>query len=290
MADGSRTKNGTENSSNPEISLYPDSEDDEEMALDLIGLEEFESLFDCEDDFTNFEGFNEEFEPSGDQKSDDNIEDEGGAGPSSRPDPLPEKNAPDGFDMSNWRQGDTNKMKEFQFTGKPGINIEIPDDADELFFFKLFCSEEIIDSLTLETNMYAFDFMNSNKEKLKKHSNFRLQVVKQLIESAAPDLTPPTQNRPSSSGLELQRLSGRHFPRKIEGDTKTRISRSCKVCVPAERSMDIAIGQKRKRPGRESSYECAQCEVALCVAPCFGLYHTHKLYENAYKTWKTASE
>ena len=69
-----------------------------------------------------------------------------------------------------------------------------------------------------------------------------------MIESAALYLSLPTSGRPSrsTSGLELQHLTGHHFPRKIEGNTTNRISRSCKVWVPAERSMDIAIGQKCK--------------------------------------------
>ena len=54
--------------------------------------------------------------------------------------------------------------------------------------------------------------------------------------------------------------------------------------------MIIAIGQKCKRPGREASYECAQCEVSLCLAPCFSMYHTQQHYEDSYKVWKKASE
>ena len=73
-------------------------------------------------------------------------------------------------------------------------------------------------------------------------NNFQTEVIKQMIKSSALDLTRPISGRASTSGLELQCLTGRHFPRKIEGNTKNRISRSCKVCVPAERSMDIAIG------------------------------------------------
>ena len=59
------------------------------------------------------------------------------------------------------------------------------------------------------------------KEKKKlSQTNFRSEVIKQMIKSAALDLTQPTSGRPSTSGLELQRLTGCHFPRKIEGNTK----------------------------------------------------------------------
>ena len=57
------------------------------------------------------------------------------------------------------------------------------------------------------------------KKKLSQTS-FRTEVIKQMIKSAALDLSQPTPGRPSTSGLELQRLTGCHFPRKIEGNTK----------------------------------------------------------------------
>ena len=53
--------------------------------------------------------------------------------------------------------------------------------------------------------------------------------------------------------------------------------------------MDIASRRKCKQPGRETSYECAQCEVSLCVVPCFSMPHTQQ-YEDGYKAWKKAPE
>ena len=74
------------------------------------------------------------------------------------------------------------------------------------------------------------------------------------------------------------------FSQKIEIVSKkgvvlrNRVSRSRKVCVPAKRSMGNQAGEKCKCPGPETSYECAQCTVLLCVAPCFSLYHQDKDY------------
>ena len=116
-----------------------------------------------------------------------------------------------------------------------------------------------------------------------------------MISEAGNELIPPTAPRNSSSsiGCEVQRLSGQHFPRKIEmvskkgAVLKNRVSRLCKVCVPAKHSMDTQAGEKHKRPGQETSYECAQFAVSLCVAPCFSLYHQCKDYENKYKEIKS---
>ena len=57
------------------------------------------------------------------------------------------------------------------------------------------------------------------KKKLSQTS-FRTEVIKQMVKSAALDLSQTTPSRPSTSGLELQHLTGHHFPRKIEGNTK----------------------------------------------------------------------
>ena len=53
-------------------------------------------------------------------------------------------------------------MPEFPFTGMPGFKVEIRDGSDKLYFFKLFVDEEIISSLTLQTNKHAADFIQTN--------------------------------------------------------------------------------------------------------------------------------
>ena len=78
-----------------------------------------------------------------------------------------DKNAPEGFSMNNWKKGDSEVMLEFQ-----SFKVEIRDDSDELYFLKLFVDEEIIASLTLQTNKYAADFIQTNAQKLGEHSRF----------------------------------------------------------------------------------------------------------------------
>ena len=86
---------------------------------------------------------------------------------------------------------------------------------------------------------------------------FCTNVIKAMISEAGDELIPPTAPRNSSSsiGYEVQRLSGQHFPRKIEIVSKkgvvlkNRVSRLCKVCVPAEHSMDAQTGERRKHLG-----------------------------------------
>ncbi|XP_019633577.1 PREDICTED: zinc finger Ran-binding domain-containing protein 2-like [Branchiostoma belcheri] len=95
------------------------------------------------------------------------------------------------------------------------------------------------------------------------------EVAKELISTSG--------HRNASS---LLRLTERHFPEKIpsaEGGKAK--SRSCKVCCPAERKYRLDHGlEPKKRPGHESTYQCKQCEVALCITPCMELYHTQEFY------------
>ena len=89
--------------------------------------------------------------------------------------------------------------------------------------------------------------------------------------------------------VEYQRLSGWHFPGKIIVESqKNRISGSCKVCILAEHEIHWLSNapKKRKQHGHDSSYECAQCMVTLCIDSCFRFYHQHKDYITKYKSWK----
>ena len=75
--------------------------------------------------------------------------------------------SPDGWGMKLWKKGDTKLQPLPKFTAEPGFNFIIPDDANELYFFKLFFTDELLESVTLETNKYASEYL------LKEHSNFK---------------------------------------------------------------------------------------------------------------------
>jgi len=68
------------------------------------------------------------------------------------------------------------------------------------------------------------------------------------------------------------RLTARHFPSLIqEYSTKhtseRRRRRKCHVCY------NTTTTQKKET---KTTYECVECNVGLCVVPCFELYHTSK--------------
>ena len=59
-----------------------------------------------------------------------------------------------------------------KFTAEPGFNFIRPDDANESYFFTLFFTDELLEPLTLETNKYASEYLQKNKDWLKEHYNF----------------------------------------------------------------------------------------------------------------------
>ena len=48
-------------------------------------------------------------------------------------------------------------------------------------------------------------------------------------------------------------------------EKKSNATRRCVVC-------------KKHGTRKESRYECLRCDVGLCAAPCFGAYHTLKVF------------
>ena len=82
-------------------------------------------------------------------------------------------------------------------------------------------------------------------------------------------------------GVALNRLLERHFIEKIPATDKC--DKPCKRCVVC----CVPTGHKRRKgfaaPRRkETRYQCKSCLVALCVEPCFELYHTQTNYHQAY--------
>lgn len=123
----------------------------------------------------------------------------------------------------------------------------------------------IID-LALYNALILYQVKTGNKPSF---SDFRLKLVTQLIEKysirpTAASSHPPTVDNPL-------RLSGRHFPTLVTQTAAqgARTQRRCHVCANTKL-------QKRKR--KDVKYMCEECNVPLCVVPCFQEYHTKKKY------------
>jgi hypothetical protein len=100
-------------------------------------------------------------------------------------------------------------------------------------------------------------------------SDFRLEVIRSIIESVGSQKN-EKKGRPSLENP--MRLTARHFPSLIqdystEHTSERRRRRKCHVCC------NTTTAPKKKT---KTTYECVECNVGLCLVPCFELYHTLK--------------
>ncbi|XP_055928749.1 piggyBac transposable element-derived protein 4-like [Argiope bruennichi] len=103
------------------------------------------------------------------------------------------------------------------------------------------------------------------------HVGFRMKLIERLIEEG--NTYPDIHNFITPKGSEnVARFVGRHFPSYVQKDsTKKRKSvRKCVVCC-------LQQNDNGKRIRRETRFECKDCDVGLCAAPCFERYHTVSL-------------
>ena len=98
----------------------------------------------------------------------------------------------------------------------------------------------------------------------KKRLEFITTLGENIIASNAPDMPVPSTSggRPARIHARPSRLLGRHFPDYCPpSKNREKPIRNCAQCR-----------KNNKRKG--SSYWCKDCEVALCVVPCFCDWHS----------------
>ena len=103
-------------------------------------------------------------------------------------------------------------------------------------------------------------FINIKYKKTISMAKFQLKIIREILEKYHKNINynhRADNNNPS-------RLIERHFPSAYVPVGKNR-NRRCVVCT---------ANDKR----RESRYECKNCNVGLCVDPCFKIYHTELNY------------
>ncbi|RMX38747.1 hypothetical protein pdam_00012445 [Pocillopora damicornis] len=141
----------------------------------------------------------------------------------------------------NWVLGDR-IPRRLDFTADRGFNVKLPNNPSFSNYFHLLFSENLFDEIVSQTYKYA------TETRLPKEVSRRLNL---------------------SSSL-------RSLLREILGTgKKSNITQACVVCFPAQEKILKRTGDKRKRPGKESSFQWSVCKaLALCMQDCFQLYHT----------------
>ena len=117
-------------------------------------------------------------------------------------------------------------------------------------------------------NAYILYLMSPCSGKRLTHSQFRVELAKQLLMEEVIPVEEPEEGRPLGPHLDpnppSSRLTGRHFPSKLGSTTAGhQHQQQCVVC-----------SHKKGRGRTTTTYKCKQCQLPMCVVPCFELYHT----------------
>ncbi|MPC96627.1 PiggyBac transposable element-derived protein 4 [Portunus trituberculatus] len=94
--------------------------------------------------------------------------------------------------------------------------------------------------------------------------DFVIKVVRQLLEENAVEHPTPGCHVVDNP----VRLTGQHFPCTLQPRPdmkKKKVQKACHVCSHTKR---------RPRKRSDTRYCCHECDVALCIEPCFAEYHT----------------
>ena len=95
-------------------------------------------------------------------------------------------------------------------------------------------------------------------------ADFAKQMCREILAEHATDKG--TQSSANSSHL---RLKACHFPSTLPNNSSgtRKLRRKCHVCLLP------AVGQPKRS---DTTFCCAECDKALCIDPCFRMYHTVK--------------
>ena len=127
-------------------------------------------------------------------------------------------------------------------------------------------------------NMLVLNAYILNKkfgERKLSHSDYREYIAEYLLRQANRTYDCVDNN----NFLQCDRLVGRHWPMKLERNaTGCTVPRRCKVCCVGLRENMLSGREKKKKC---TSYKCQQCNIPLCIDPCFRIYHVEKDYKNS---------
>ena len=99
------------------------------------------------------------------------------------------------------------------------------------------------------------------------HEQFRIDLAKGLLMSVGINCAAEMPRASGSAARSLSPpacLTERHFPGRLSaGEAGKQRQTNCVVC-----------SGKKGRGRKTTTYLCKQCDLPMCVVPCFELYHT----------------
>ena len=107
---------------------------------------------------------------------------------------------------------------------------------------------------------------NPDKKGRLTHEQFRIQLARDLLYAAGVDIQAGSDHHgPRRQFLQpAARLTERHFPTSLGKTQAGRpMQQDCAVC-----------SRKRGRGRKTTTFKCRECNLPMCVVPCFELHHT----------------
>ena len=149
------------------------------------------------------------------------------------------------------------------------VAYQVERKRKKVWYKKMF--EHLLNQTLL--NCYIL-FKKQNPGSRYSHIDFRIQLITRMLAEYHKSADMPRRSHPSHDLGNPLRLTDRHFPKirifgKPATNEKDNPTKKCKICCAKDKD------GKRKR--KESRYYCQECDIALCVVPCFELYHTKRI-------------
>ena len=112
-------------------------------------------------------------------------------------------------------------------------------------------------------------------DKKLKHEEYMEYIGNYLLDTSLEDST-CTPQRAIYNKSDKSRLVERHFVTRIRRNIHNRSAPTpqCKACNFTKNQMARLGFEPRPLPRKTTTFWCPQCEVPLCVTPCFETYHT----------------
>ncbi len=114
----------------------------------------------------------------------------------------------------------------------------------------------------------CYTLQNPDRSRRLSHEQFRITLAKDLLHLAGCELnTGMIHHGPPRQTLQpAAHLTECHFPTTLGKNEAGRpLQRDCFIC-----------SRKKGRGRKTTTYKCRQCDIPMCVVPCFELYHTKK--------------
>ena len=111
------------------------------------------------------------------------------------------------------------------------------------------------------------------------HDDYMHHIASYLIETSMGDCTCLPQRTVRPTPMKT-RFVEKHFIHKIPQNPmcKTSPNPICKACNFSKNEIAKMGFEPRTLPRCTTTYHCHECQVALCVTPCFEIYHTVEDY------------